>query len=288
MARHFTVTLTSGTNIGPYTIYHTSSTNGNEALLHGTTNPATNLTLAQVQGGVLITVPDSATSVIFYNNNATMISDCPTNIVEYPLTLSATPQPTPPPTYGSTPQPTPDATPQPTPLPTNGATPAPTPDATPNPTPTPSPSSTPNATAQPTPLPTNEPTPNPTQEPYSTFFRSTVKSDLGSDMIVDENGDPGGFCDNDYLVNTRFYVAGANRNLHSSLQDQNVYTDANLTNPLPNGYYYCSPNSEETGGTAFTATPGNTYKYIKTLFGNGATSTGVHNCTNTDPNGQDN
>ena len=91
MARHFTVTLTSGTNNGPYTIYHTSSTNGNQALLYGTTNQATGLTLAQVQGGVLITVPDNATSVIFYNTNGNLISNCPTNIVEYPLSPSGTP-----------------------------------------------------------------------------------------------------------------------------------------------------------------------------------------------------
>ena len=95
MARHFTVTLTSGTNVGPYTIYHTSSTNGNQALLYGTTNQATGLTLAQVQGGVLITVPDNATSVIFYNTNGLLIKNCPTNIVEYPLTPSGTPLPSP-------------------------------------------------------------------------------------------------------------------------------------------------------------------------------------------------
>ena len=130
MARHFTVTLTSGTNNGPYTIYHTSSTNGNQALLYGTTNQATGLTLAQVQGGVLITVPDNATSVIFYNNNATMISDCPTNIVEYPLSPSGTP----------TPSPTPSSSPAPSPSPT------PSPSATASPTPTPSPSTAPETT----------------------------------------------------------------------------------------------------------------------------------------------
>ena len=283
MARHFTVTLTSGTNNGPYTIYHTSSTNGNQALLYGTSNQATNLTLAQVQGGVLITVPDSATSVIFYNNNATMISDCPTNIVEYPLTLSATPLPTngptpsPSATNGATPQPTPDATPQPTPSPspsaTNGATPQPTqiPTYTPTPIPSATPSATPNATPEPTPSPSIP------ELQVSTFFRSTVKSDLGASDIVDESGNPGGFCDDNYLVNTRFYVLG-NRNIHSSLESQNVYTDSNLTNPLPNGFYYCSANSEESGGTTFVATPGNTYKYIEVYGGAGTVTTGVHNC----------
>jgi len=298
MARHFTVTLTSGTNIGPYTIYHTSSTNGNQALLYGTSNQATNLTLAQVQGGVLITVPDNATSVIFYNTNDQLIKNCPTNIVEYPLTPSGTPQPTP----NATPQPTPN--PSATPLPTNGATPQPTPNpsATPNVTqmptytPTPIPSATPSPSPSATPncdfdididIATPTPTPSPSQD-YSTFFRSTVKSQLGSEVIVDENGDPGGFCDNSYLVNTRFYVEGDNRNLHSSLQDQNVYTDANLTNPLPDGYYYCSPNSEETGGTTYTATTGVTHKYIQVQFGIGRATTGVHNCTNGNPGGNDN
>lgn len=114
MARHFTVTLTSGTNNGPYTIYHTSSTNGNQALLYGTSNQAINLTLAQVQGGVLVTVPDNATSVIFYNNNATIISDCPTNIVEYPLSPSG---PT------ATPNATPNETPQPSATPNPSSTP---------------------------------------------------------------------------------------------------------------------------------------------------------------------
>ena len=175
MARHFTVTLTSGTNNGPYTIYHTSSTNGNQALLYGTTNQATGLTLAQVQGGVLITVPDNATSVIFYNTNDLLIKNCPTNIVEYPLTPSGTPVATPPPTDGSTPQPTPNATPVATPLPTDGSTPQPTPDATPVATPQPTPdatpvatpNATPNATQIPTytPIPSASPTPSVTPPP---------------------------------------------------------------------------------------------------------------------------
>ena len=168
MARHFTVTLTSGTNVGPYTIYHTSSTNGNQALLYGTTNQATGLTLAQVQGGVLITVPDNATSVIFYNTNGLLIKNCPTNIVEYPLTPSTTPPPSPTPsaTNGATPLPSPSPSPtngatplpSPSPSPTNGATPLP------SPTPSPSPSATPNAT----PLPS--PSPSPTTE-LETYYR---------------------------------------------------------------------------------------------------------------------
>ena len=170
MARHFTVTLTSGTNIGPYTIYHTSSTNGNQALLYGTTNQATGLTLAQVQGGVLITVPDNATSVIFYNTNDLLIKNCPTNIVEYPLTpaLSPLPSPSPSPTNGTTPQPTPNATPVATPLPTDGSTPQPTPDATPVATPPPTYGETPQPTPDATPVATPNATPNATQIPTYT------------------------------------------------------------------------------------------------------------------------
>ena len=288
MARHFTVTLTSGTNIGPYTIYHTSSTNGNQALLYGTTNQATGLTLSQVQGGVLITVPDNATSVIFYNTNDLLIKNCPTNIVEYPLTPSGTPVATPPPTDGSTPQPTPNATPVATPLPTDGSTPQPTPDATPVATPPPTYGETPQPTPDATPVATPNATPAPSALPYSTFFRSTVKSNLGSDDIVDEYGNPGGFCDNNYLVNTRFYVGGDNRNLHSSLESQNVYTDSNLTNPLPNGYYYCSLSSEESGGFTYSATPGDTHKYIEVQFGTGTVATGVHNCSSAPGGGGNN
>ena len=70
--------------------------------------------MAQVQGGVLVTVPDNATSVIFYNNNATIISDCPTNIVEYPLSPSG---PT------ATPNATPNETPQPSATPNPSSTP---------------------------------------------------------------------------------------------------------------------------------------------------------------------
>jgi hypothetical protein len=152
--RHFTVTLTSGTNIGPYTIYHTSSTNGNQALLYGTSNLATGLTLAQVQGGVMVSVPSNATKIIFYNENPDVINDCPTNIVEYPLTPSTTPQPSPTPsaTNGSTP------VPSPSPSATNGSTPvpSPSPSATQNATPLPSPS--PSATQNATPLPSPSPT----------------------------------------------------------------------------------------------------------------------------------
>ena len=119
-----------------------------------------------------------------------------------------------------------------------------------------------------------------TQRQYSTFFRSTVKSQYGCDQIVDENGDPGGFCHppQGYTVGTRFYVEGANRNIHSNLQDQNVYIDSNLTNPLPDGYYYCSVISEEAGGVTYTALSGLTHKGIRVE--NGIAYCSTHNCSN--------
>ena len=176
--RHFTVTLTSGTNIGPYTIYHTSSTNGNQALLYGTSNLATGLTLAQVQGGVMVSVPSNATKIIFYNENPNVIEDCPTNIVEYPLTPSTTPQPSPTPsaTNGSTPLPSPSpsatngSTPVPSPSPsaTNGSTPVPSPSPSPTQNATPLPSPSPSPTQNATPLPS--PSPSPTIAP-DFFYR---------------------------------------------------------------------------------------------------------------------
>ena len=171
MARHFTVTQTSGTNSGPYTIYHSSISEANIAVLYGTSNPATNLTLTQLQNGVLVTVPDSATSLIVSNGNSAVIANCPTNIVTYPISSSPDPTNTPNPTSAptSTPVPTDGSTPQPTsnptatPVPTDGSTPIPT--STPQPTPnaTPNPTSTPNATPNPTstPIPTASPTPTP-------------------------------------------------------------------------------------------------------------------------------
>ena len=205
---------------------------------------------------------------------------------------SPTPSSSPAPNSSPTPSPTPSSSPapnaSPTPSPTPSSSPAPNASPTPSPTPTPTASSTPTPTPSPSSSPTPTPSPTPSALPYSTFFRSTVKSNLGSDDIVDEYGNPGGFCDNNYLVNTRFYVGGANRNLHSSLESQNVYTDSNLTNPLPNGYYYCSLSSEESGGFTYSATPGDTHKYIEVQFGNGTVTTGVHNCSSAPGGGGNN
>ena len=176
MARHFTVTLTSGTNSGPYTIYHTSIGSNNVAVLYGTTDPSENLTLTQVQNGVLVSVPDNATSVFLVNTNSTVQTDCPTYFIEYPLTANPTSTPFPTQTPGATPNPTPNATPNPTATP--NATPEPTPNptatqgVTPNPTETNRPTETPNPTATPnaTPNPTETPsaTPPPTYTPLPT------------------------------------------------------------------------------------------------------------------------
>lgn len=152
MARHFTVTLTSGTNVGPYDIYYDQINANNFAKLYGTTNNADDLTLAQVQGGVLVTVPDGATTLLLYNANTTFGTDCPSTTVTYNIpgqpvptatpAPTATPQPTPTPTtdcdidvsfsefFESTPTPLPTSTPQPTPVPTSSPTPTPTVDCT--------------------------------------------------------------------------------------------------------------------------------------------------------------
>ena len=112
MARHFTVTLTSGTNVGPYDIYYDQINANNFAKLYGTTNNADDLTLAQVQGGVLVTVPNEASTLLLQNTNTTFGTDCPSTTVTYNIPGQPVPTATPAPT--ATPQPTavpPTATP---------------------------------------------------------------------------------------------------------------------------------------------------------------------------------
>ena len=122
MARKFTVTLTSGTDQGPYNIYYDSVSVGTLADLFGTSNKAENLTLSQVQSGVVIEVPDNANKIIFFNTNPDVAKDCPTN--QEIFTLSSQPTSTPIPTSTSTPIPTY------TPVPTQTPTPTPTEDTT--------------------------------------------------------------------------------------------------------------------------------------------------------------
>ena len=114
MARKFTVTLTSGTDQGPYNIYYDTVSVGTLADLFGTSNKAENLTLSQVQSGVVIEVPDNANSIIFFNTNPDVATDCPTN--QEIFNLTSQPTQTPIPTY--TPVPTETPTPTPTPSPT--------------------------------------------------------------------------------------------------------------------------------------------------------------------------
>ena len=112
MARQFTVTLTSGTDSGPYNIYYDSVSSGTLATLCGTPNLAENLTLSQVQSGVCVEVPNDADRIIFYNTNPDIAKDCETNQEVHELTNA--PTQTPIPTYTPVPTETPTPTPSPT------------------------------------------------------------------------------------------------------------------------------------------------------------------------------
>ena len=131
MARQFTVTLTSGTDSGPYNIYYDSVSSGTLATLCGTSNLAENLTLSQVQSGVCVEVPNNADRIIFYNTNPDIAKDCETNQEVHELTSAPSPTPSPTststPTESSTPTPTPTESSTPTPTPTSTATPTPSP-----------------------------------------------------------------------------------------------------------------------------------------------------------------
>lgn len=135
MALNYTVTLTGGTDNGTYTIYYDQVDPSNIATIYGSSTPATNLTLSQVQNGVIVTIPTGTGLIIFVNDNPNFATDCSTNQVIFNIVPDATPPPT------STPNPTPNPTSTPT------ETQAPTPNPTQNPTPTPSPSVTPDPTA---------------------------------------------------------------------------------------------------------------------------------------------
>jgi len=147
MARYFNILITGGTSSGPYTVYYDSISSSNYATRESTGISATGITRSDlITGlGVAVSVPDSITTVILYNET------CSSDITY----VAPTPTPTP----------TPSSTPTPTPTPTNDcrfeidlnivtATPTPTPTptgncefeidlgivtATPTPTPTPSP-----------------------------------------------------------------------------------------------------------------------------------------------------
>ena len=169
MARHFTVTLTSGTNVGPYDIYYDQINSSNFATLYGTTNDADGLTLSQVQSGVVVTVPNSASTILLYNTNADFNTDCQTTTITYNIPGQVTPTPTATQVPTSTPTPTPSSTP----VPTSSPTPVPTNEPTPSPTST---SVPPTPTSSPTPVPTNEPTPSPTSTAIPPTPTATVQN----------------------------------------------------------------------------------------------------------------
>ncbi len=117
-----------------------------------------------------------------------------------------------------------------------------------------------------------------TEIQISSFYRSTVKSLLGTHEVGNE-GNGSGFCDtpSGYTVATLFYLAG-NYNIHSTLLGKTVYTDENLTTTLPDGYYYTSEKSISNGAETYTALPGDTHKYIRVQFGGTVTTTATHDC----------
>jgi len=261
MARHFTVTQTSGTNSGPYTIYHSSISEANIAVLYGTSNPATNLTLTQLQNGVLVTVPDSATSLIVSNGNSAVIANCPTNIVTYPISSSPDPTNTPNPTSAptSTPVPTDGSTPQPTsnptatPVPTDGSTPIPT--STANPTNTPTPTSTPSATNQPTPSPTGTPEPTPDKTPIPTSTPTPTPTATGAgetlfnfyitgpQFILDN------FCTTNYTATTLVRIASTTGLISGTLNKTAYQSDGTTPYQGSAGRFYFISDTSGAGST---------------------------------------
>lgn len=67
MPQNYNIVITGGTSTGPYTIYYGSVSPSNIAPIYTTSNPATNLTLSQMNAGVYVTVPDGTTNIIVFN-----------------------------------------------------------------------------------------------------------------------------------------------------------------------------------------------------------------------------
>lgn len=63
---YYTVTITGGTSVGPYTIYYDVVSNNNIAEIYSGGN-ASNLTLSIMESGVNITIPCSSKNVLIYN-----------------------------------------------------------------------------------------------------------------------------------------------------------------------------------------------------------------------------
>ena len=181
MARIFDIKITSGTSHSLYTIYYDQVDAANIATRVSTSLPATGVTYNDLTSGsgVTVSVPNSATSILLYNNSCVIDDEIilPTPTPSPTPTSTPTPTPTSSPTTSPTPSPSPTETPTPTPSPSPTNTPTPSPTTSPTPTPTPSP--TPNCdfdmdinvvtpTPTPTPSPTSSPTPTPTSTPTPT------------------------------------------------------------------------------------------------------------------------
>jgi len=166
MAKKFYVKIVSGSDLGPYNVYYDQVNSANLATNFDTTFLASGVTRSELTSnlGLHISVPDNAASIIVYNTNSRVITECESNIDQ---TFLPTPTPSP------SPSPSPSASPSPTPSPTSSPspTPSPTPNcdfnvgvvvltATPTPTPSPTPSSTPPPSATPSPSATPAPTAN--------------------------------------------------------------------------------------------------------------------------------
>ena len=173
--KSFYVKITIGTNEGPYDIYYDIVSETTHALLFGTDQAADNLTLEQLTTGegVVVTVPDTASQIIIYNENELIRFNCDDNtaIIQFPTptptnTPTTTPTNTPTPSVTSTVTPTPTITVTPTLSPSD--TPRPTPSNTPTNTPTSTPTNTPTNSPTNTPTPTNTQTPTPTNTPTNT------------------------------------------------------------------------------------------------------------------------
>lgn len=67
MSRYFTININSGTSPGPYTIYYNTIGLGNIATIYPSGLPAENLTLLQLQTGVIVTAPVDIVDLYLYN-----------------------------------------------------------------------------------------------------------------------------------------------------------------------------------------------------------------------------
>jgi hypothetical protein len=67
MSRYFTISINTGTSPGPYTIYYNTIGSGNIATIYPSGLPAENLTLSQLQSGVIVTAPVNIVDLFLYN-----------------------------------------------------------------------------------------------------------------------------------------------------------------------------------------------------------------------------